>query len=191
MKATEDHTLGRVARFFFSAACVSADFLYLTTSAKRCTPSVLEAATPRSTGTEFTATALVEVRSCDSTHGQRRNSPYPRVARVRNSSRQERFNNRIGRHATRKQDCSDLRRWRRDRRRCRACLCVRRGHVVSQRAPPGARRSCCQGSRFRWRIRRGGGGRRSRRGGCGQASTVRDRQGGPRRYLIQRGRHTE
>jgi len=30
MKATEDHTVGRMARVFFSAACVSADFLYLT-----------------------------------------------------------------------------------------------------------------------------------------------------------------
>src|SRR5262249_22348899 len=30
MNATEDHTVGRVARVFFSAACVSADFLYLT-----------------------------------------------------------------------------------------------------------------------------------------------------------------
>jgi len=30
MKVTEDHTVERVARFFFSAACVSADFLYLT-----------------------------------------------------------------------------------------------------------------------------------------------------------------
>jgi hypothetical protein len=32
MKATEDHTVGRMARVFFSAACVSADFLYLTAS---------------------------------------------------------------------------------------------------------------------------------------------------------------
>src|SRR5262249_4890728 len=30
MKATDDYTVGRVAMVFFSAACVSADFLYLT-----------------------------------------------------------------------------------------------------------------------------------------------------------------
>jgi hypothetical protein len=37
MKATEDHTVECVARVFFSAACVSADFLYLT--GHSCAPS--------------------------------------------------------------------------------------------------------------------------------------------------------
>ena len=86
------------------------------------------------------------------------------------------------------QGCGDLRSRRRHRWRCRTRLCARGGQAVSHRAPPGTGRSGRQGHRFRWRIRRGGGGRRARRARCGQASGVRDRYGGPRRHLVQRGR---
>ena len=68
--------------------------------------------------------------------------------------------------------------------------CAREGgHAVSHRAPPGARRRCRQGSAFRRRTRRDGGGRRARRTRRGPASTVGDRHGGPRRYLVPRDRH--
>src|SRR5262249_42406346 len=80
---------------------------------------------------------------------------------------------------TEEQSCSDLRSRRRNRRCCRTRLCARGGQAFSHRAPLGTGRSGRQGSRFRRRIRRGGGGRRSRRAGCGQAYTVRGRQGGP------------
>ena len=53
----------------------------------------------------------------------------------------------------------------------------------------GAGRSGRQGHRRRRRIRRGGRGRRARRAGGGRASAVRGRSGGPRRHLVQRGRH--
>ena len=71
----------------------------------------------------------------------------------------------------------------------RACAREEGGHAVSHRAPPGARRRCRQGSAFRRRTRRDGGGRRARRTRRGPASTVGDRHGGPRRYLVPRDRH--
>ena len=83
---------------------------------------------------------------------------------------------------------SDLRSRRCDRRRGRARVCARGGQALSHRAPPGAGRGGRQGDRLGRRLRRGGGGRRARRAGRGRASAVRDRKGGPRRHLVQRGR---
>ena len=83
----------------------------------------------------------------------------------------------------------DLRSGRCDRRRRRARLRERGRERLSHGPRPGSGRRGRRGHRLRRRIRRGGRGRRARRAGGGQASAVRDRSGGPRRHLVQRGRH--
>ncbi len=67
----------------------------------------------------------------------------------------------------------------------------RGGQSLPHRPHAGTSGGRRQGDHFRRRIRRGGGGRHPRRRGSRHPSPDRDRQGGPRRHLVQRRRRPE